>query len=147
MKISELMTRDVKIASPEDTIRDAADVMASLDCGFLPVGENDRLVGTITDRDIVIRGVRAGKGPDTPVRDLMSGDVNYCYEDEEIEDVTANMADIQVRRLPVLGRDKRMVGVVALGDFAINPSTDDSAEQALTGISQPDGGRGVHAAK
>jgi CBS domain-containing protein len=102
------------------------------------VGENDRLVGMITDRDIVIRGVAQGKGPDTSVRDVMSREVMYCYDDEEVEDVLANMGDLQVRRLPVLNRDKRLVGIVSIGDLARNGETME-AGQALSGISQPGG--------
>src|SRR6266699_7234907 len=118
MKISEAMTRDVRVADPEETIRQAAKVMASLDAGVLPVGENDHLIGMITDRDIAIRGIAQGKGPKAKVRDVMTEDVKYCFEDQEVEEVTRNMADIQVRRLPVLSRDKRLVGILSLGDIA-----------------------------
>src|SRR4051812_32996202 len=108
MKVSEAMTPDVRVASPEDTIRQAAKTMASLDAGVLPVGENDHLIGMITDRDIAIRGIAQGKGPKAKVRDVMTEDVKYCFDDQEVEEVTRNMADIQVRRLPVLDRDKRL---------------------------------------
>ncbi|WP_315918251.1 CBS domain-containing protein [Mesorhizobium sp. SP-1A] len=138
MKISGCMTRDVKVASPEQSVRDAAKMMDQLDAGIIPVGESDRLVGMITDRDIVIRGVAQGKGPDTSVRDVMSREVMYCYDDEEVEDVLANMGDLQVRRLPVLNRDKRLVGIVSIGDLARNGETME-AGQALSGISQPGG--------
>jgi CBS domain-containing protein len=138
MKVSEAMSRDVRVASPEQTIEQAARMMASLDAGVLPVGEHDRLVGMITDRDIAIRGVAQGKGPDAKVRDVMTSDVKYCYEDEEIADVTLNMADIQVRRLPVLDHDKRLVGILSLGDVAVT-SEEGLAGEALTGISRPGG--------
>jgi CBS domain-containing protein len=138
MKVSEAMTRDVRVASPEETIRQAARTMASLDAGVLPVGENDHLVGMITDRDIAIRGIAKGKGPKAKVRDVMTEDVKYCFDDQEIEEVTRNMADIQVRRLPVLNRDKRLVGILSLGDVAISPDGK-SAGEALRGISQPGG--------
>src|SRR6266542_2382752 len=105
MKVSEAMTRDVRVASPEETLRQAAKTMASLDAGVLPVGENDHLIGMITDRDIAIRGIARGKGPKAKVRDVMTEDVKYCFDDQEVEDVTHNMADIQVRCLPVLNRD------------------------------------------
>ena len=142
MKIGKLMTRDVTLAEPGWSIKDAAVAMAAVDCGFIPVRENDRLVGMITDRDIAIRAVAEGKGPETKVRDIMSSEVKYCFEDEEISDVARNMADIQVRRLPVLNRDKRLVGVVSLGDLATaGEAADDEAEIALTGISEP---RHVH---
>ena len=102
MKVSEAMTSDVRVASPEDTVQQAAKTMASLDAGVLPVGEKDHLIGMITDRDIAIRGIAKGKGPDTKVREVMTEDVKYCFDDQEIEEVTRNMANLQVRRLPVL---------------------------------------------
>ena len=138
MKVSEAMSSDVRVANPEQTIEQAARMMASLDAGVLPVGEHDRLVGMITDRDIAIRGVAQGKGPDAKVRDVMTSDVKYCYEDEEIADVTLNMADIQVRRLPVLDHNKRLVGILSLGDVAVTDE-DERAGEALTGISRPGG--------
>jgi CBS domain-containing protein len=138
MKVSEAMTRDVRVASPEQTIRQAARTMASLDAGVLPVGEEDHLVGMITDRDIAIRGIANGKGPKAKVRDVMTQDVKYCFEDQEIEEVTRNMADIQVRRLPVLDRDKRLVGILSLGDIAISRDGE-GAGDALRGISRPGG--------
>jgi len=106
MKVSEAMTQDVRVASPEETVQKAARTMASLDSGVLPVGEKDHLIGMITDRDIVIRGIAQGKGPKAKVRDVMTKDVKYCFDDQEVEEVTRNMGDIQVRRLPVLNRDK-----------------------------------------
>ncbi|MCZ0738409.1 CBS domain-containing protein [Phreatobacter sp. AB_2022a] len=138
MKVNEAMSRDVSIASPGETIQEAAWLMASLDVGSLPVGEDDRLVGMLTDRDIAVRGVAKGKGPQTPVREIMSPEVKYCYEDQEIDEVTRNMADIQVRRLPVVNRAKRLVGILALGDVAVT-TTDGAAQQALSGISRPGG--------
>ena len=118
MRVSEAMTREVRVANPTQTIRDVAKIMAEIDAGAVPVGENDRLVGMITDRDIAIRAVAEGKGPDTPVRDIMSKDIKYCYDDEDLEHVAENMGELQVRRLPVVDRDKRLVGIVALGDVA-----------------------------
>lgn len=138
MRVSEAMTRDVTVASPDDTLQQAASAMAALDAGVLPVGENDRLVGMLTDRDIAVRAVAQGMGPETSVREVMSEEVKYCFEDEDLETVTQNMGDIQLRRLPVLNRDKRLVGIVSLGDIATN-SGDTLAGQALSGISQPGG--------
>ncbi len=138
MKVSEAMTRTVRIASPDQSIREVARIMAEVDTGVLPVGENDRLVGMITDRDIAIRAVAEGKGPDTPIREVMTQDVKYCYEDDDTEDVARNMADIQVRRLPVLTRDKRLVGIVSLGDLA-REAGGAFAGRALSGISRPGG--------
>jgi CBS domain-containing protein len=138
------MTTDVRVANPDDTIRKAARMMASIDAGVLPVGESDRLIGMITDRDIAIRGIANGKGPKAKVRDVMTEDVKYCFDDQEIEEVTHNMADIQVRRLPVLNRDKRLVGILSLGDVATSRDGK-AAGDALSGISRP-GGEHVQAA-
>ena len=137
MKVSEAMTRDVRVASPDETIRPAANTLPTLDAGALPVGENDHLIGMITDRDIAIRGIAQGKGPKAKVRDVMTQDVKYCFDDQEVEEVTRNMADIQVRRLPVLNREKRLVGILSLGDSASRDGKD--AGEALRGISRPGG--------
>jgi CBS domain-containing protein len=154
MQVNEAMTNDVKIASPNQSIRDAARLMAEIDAGVLPVGEDDRLVGMITDRDIAIRAVAANKGPQTPIRKVMSKEVLYCFEDDDVDDVVQNMADIKVRRLPVLNHEKRLVGILSLGDIALSDGAD-SAGSALSGISEPssehsqsmDGGRGSVGAK
>jgi CBS domain-containing protein len=138
MLVSEAMTRDVRMASPEDTIREAARIMAEIDAGVLPVGNNDRLVGMITDRDITVRAVAEGKGPETKVREVMTEEVKYCFEDEDVDHVIQNMGDIQVRRLPVVNRDKRLVGIISLGDVAITRGGDQAGE-ALSGISRPGG--------
>jgi CBS domain-containing protein len=138
MKVSEAMTRQVKIANPQWSIREAASAMAELDAGALPVGENDRLVGMITDRDIAVRAVAQGKGPEAKVSEVMTPEVRYCFEDEEVDQVARNMSDIQVRRLPVVNREKRLVGIISIGDVAM---TTGAAEvgQAVTGISEAGG--------
>jgi len=138
MQIGEAMTNDVRTINPKQSIREAAHLMAQIDCGVLPVGENDRLVGMITDRDIAIRAVAEGKSPDTPVRDIMSSEVKYCFADEDLEEVAAAMAEIQVRRLAVLDRDKNLVGIVSLADMALNDGPE-NVGQALCGISEPGG--------
>ena len=108
----------------------------SVSVGAMPVGENDRLVGMITDRDIAIRAVAKGKGPDTPVREVMSTEkVLYCYEDEDLAHVAANMGEQQVRRLPVVNRDKRLVGIVSLGDVVQSEAR--SANKAVKGVTKP----------
>ena len=137
MRVSEAMTRDVRVATPGQPIRDVAKIMAEIDAGAMPVGENDRLIGMITDRDIAVRAVAQGKGPDTPVRDVMSTEVLYCYEDEELDHVAKNMGDEQVRRLPVVNREKRLVGIVSLGDLAKNERQ--AAGKAVSGVSKPGG--------
>jgi CBS domain-containing protein len=130
------MTREVRIATPEQSIRDVAKAMHEIDAGAMPVGENDRLVGMITDRDIAIRAVAEGKGPETPVREVMSTDkVLYCYDDEELEQVAKNMASQQVRRLPVVNREKRLVGIVSLGNLA--QSEGRAASKAVKGVTKP----------
>lgn len=118
MKISEIMTRNVQTTNPDTSLRDVASLMASIDSGALLVNEGDRLIGMVTDRDIAIRGVAAGLSNDTLVRQVMSSNIRYCFDDEEVEHVARNMADIQMRRLPVLNREKRLVGVVSLGNIA-----------------------------
>lgn len=145
MKICEVMTPSVEIADPELTIREAAKKMAELDAGVLPVSENDRLIGMITDRDIAVRCVAAGKGPDAKVREVMTQEVKYCFDDQEIEEVAGNMAEQRLRRLPVVNRDKRLVGIVSLGDIAAGEESDISGE-ALRGISQK-GGRHSQSAR
>jgi CBS domain-containing protein len=119
MKVSEVMSRKVEIASADDSIQRAAQMMARIDAGILPVGAGDRLVGMITDRDIAIRGVGEGRNPaDTPVNEVMTPEVEYCFEDDDVNDVAENMALLQVRRLPVLSREKRLMGIISLGDIA-----------------------------
>jgi CBS domain-containing protein len=133
------MTRDVRVANPDQSICEAAQMMKQIDAGALPVGENDRLVGVITDRDIAVRAVAEGKGPETKVRDVMSSEkVMYCYEDDELAAVAKNMAQVQVRRLPVVNREKRLVGIVSLGDVAQN-ETQGTAGKAVKGVSKPGG--------
>jgi CBS domain-containing protein len=138
MKVSEVMTRGVRVANPDDSLKQAAMAMADLDAGILPVGENDRLVGMITDRDIAIKGVAKGKGPKAKVRAAMTSDVKYCYEDQDVGEVIENMGDIQVRRLPVLDRDKRLVGILSLGDVAKSADRIGVA-RALSDIAQSSG--------
>jgi len=139
MQAQELMTRDVTIASPDETLRKAAKRMAELDVGALPVSENDRLVGMVTDRDIAVRGIAEGRGPKAKVREVMTPDIKYCFEDQDVDEIAANMADIQLRRLPVVDRDKRLVGILSLGDIATSGDPD-KATEALSGISRPSSG-------
>jgi len=138
MLVREAMTDNVYIVTPDQSIRDAARLMAQNDIGSLPVGENERLVGMITDRDIAVRAVADGKSPDTKVRDVMSSEVLYCFEDETLEQVARNMGDMKVRRLPVLDREKRLVGIVSVGDLA---RTEDEVTvgAAVSEISEPGG--------
>lgn len=137
MRVSEAMTRDVRVCHPRQSISDAARMMAELDCGVLPVGEQDRLVGMITDRDIAVRAVAQSKSPDTPVRDAMSSEVKYCFEDQPVDQVARNMSDLRVRRLPVLNREKRLVGILSLGDLATAELR--AAAEAVSGVSRHGG--------
>jgi len=138
MRVSDAMTAAVRIANPRQTIADAAKMMAEIDAGALPVGDGDRLVGMLTDRDIAIRAVAEGKGPQTPVQEIMSKEVLYCFADQDLDDVVQNMADTKVRRMPVLNREKRMVGILSLGDVALVDDPDVTGE-ALSEISEPGG--------
>lgn len=139
MNVEACMSSDVRTASPAETIREAARIMRDIDAGFLPVGENDRLVGMVTDRDIAVRGVAEGLAPDTPVRDVMSREVHYVYSDQPVEDAAIAMGKLQVRRLPVLNRDKRLVGIISLGDVAKSHGATDESGEALKEIAQPGG--------
>ena len=138
MKIADVMTKDVHLVRPDQTLRDAAMMMFDDDIGAVPVTDHDRLVGMVTDRDIAIRAVAQGKGPDTKVREIMTEQVKYCFEDEDLDHVSKNMADIQMRRLPVMNRQKRLVGIVSLGDLATSNRARAQAQagRALHGISQ-----------
>jgi CBS domain-containing protein len=137
MNIKDCMTRHVRTVSPDETLADAARAMADSDIGILPVAQGDRLVGMISDRDIAIRGVGRGKGPDTQVRDIMTSEVLYCFEDDDIEEVLENMGEMQVRRLPVLNPEKRLVGIVSLSDLA--DGSEEPAGEALCLIARQGG--------
>ena len=136
-QLKDLMSRDVKVVGPDVTIADAARMMRDGDFGMLPVSDDDRMIGTISDRDIAIRAVAEGKGADTKVRDVMSEGIAWAYEDDSVEKATKLMSERQVRRLPVVDRDKRLIGIVALGDFAVERSQIQPAAQALSEISKP----------
>jgi CBS domain-containing protein len=136
-RLKDVMSRDVKLVAPDSTIREAAQQMRDGDFGMLPVAENDRLIGAISDRDIAIRAIADDKGPATTVREVMSEGICWAYEDDSVEQAAAIMSERQVRRLPVLDRDKRLVGIVSLGDFAVDSADIEPAAEALSGISQP----------
>ncbi len=140
MKVSEIMTRDVEVAAPGDTLQSAAQLMADLDVGALPVADGDQLVGMITDRDIAIRGVAKGRTPERcTVGEIMSTALRYCLEDDTIDEVAERLGALQVRRLPVLSRDKRLVGIVALGDLALLGGDEEATAEALREVSEPAG--------
>lgn len=139
MLVQDAMSRDVKTVAPETTIKEAARLMVDADVGALPVAAGDRLAGMVTDRDIVVRAVAIGKGPDTTVGEVMTHDVLYCHEDEDIGHIAQNLAENQVRRLPVVDVDKRLVGIISLADIA--DARTDEAGEALEGITRPGGER------
>jgi CBS domain-containing protein len=118
MKVKDVMSRNCTFVSPQTTLAEAAKIMGDQDIGFIPVAENDKMIGMITDRDIVIRAVAKGAECNSPVKAAMSPQTYYCFDDQDAEEVCANMADIKVRRLPVVNREKRLVGVVSIGDLA-----------------------------
>jgi CBS domain-containing protein len=136
MTVGERMTRGVRLTHPDQTIQEAARAMAELGVGALPVADGDRLVGVITDRDIAVRAVAEGKGPHTRVDEVMTPEVKYCFDFEDLELVARNMGDQQVRRLPVLDRDKRLVGILSLGDVATDGGVQHAAGDALAGVSR-----------
>lgn len=136
-QISDIMSKDVRIVAPNDSLQKAAQMMDELNVGAIPVCEGEQLVGIITDRDITVRGVAYGKSAgSTPVEEVMSTDVHWCYEDQQIEEVNEKMSDVQVRRIPVVDRQQHLVGIVSLGDLAAKHSEQDAGE-TLRDISSP----------
>jgi CBS domain-containing protein len=138
MKISEVMTRDVQTVRPDQPVQEAASFMLSADAGSIPVSDGGRLVGMITDRDIAVRGVAKGHGPDTPVRELMTDEIICVREDDDVDEVASKMSRAQVRRLPVIDDNEQLCGIVSLGDLS-READEDSAAEALQGVSEPGG--------
>ncbi|HZU52175.1 MAG TPA: CBS domain-containing protein, partial [Sphingomicrobium sp.] len=136
MKVSEVMTRDVQTVSPDQSAREAARFMLQADAGAIPVTDGDRLIGMITDRDITVRGVAEGHGPETPVRDLMTNDIVAARIDDDTDDVAIRMSEAQVRRLPVIDNQHKLCGIVSLSDLTQRADSSE-AEQALEGVSKP----------
>jgi len=140
MNISEVMTRGAECVRPDATLKEVAQRMKELDIGCVPVCDQDRLIGMITDRDIAVRSVAAGHDPNIDrVRDVMTSGILWCFEDQEIAEVAEFMRDKQVRRLPVLNRSKRLVGIISLGDLAVAVGDECLAGHTLEGISEPAG--------
>ena len=133
--IAEIMTTDVEVVRPEETLRDAARAMADLDVGSLPVCDGKKLIGMITDRDITVRAVAEGKSSDTPVSEVMTDEVVWCSESDSVDEVLQKMSDAQVRRIPVVDEDRQLIGIVALGDIALEE--DDAVDETLRDISMP----------
>ena len=136
MKISEIMSRDVQVARPQDTIQSVAQRMKEIDVGSLPVCDGERIQGMVTDRDIAIRAVAEGRSFESAVADIMTPEVDYVFDDEDAGEAADRMAEAQVRRLPVVDREKRLVGIVALADLT-GRVKDKTAGQTLEEISEP----------
>jgi len=139
-QIKDVMSPNFKWMAPDSPISQVAQQMRDMDCGFMPLAENDKMIGMITDRDIAVRAVADGKDPQqTKARDIMTPKTYYCYDDQDIEEVCNNMGEIQVRRLPVVNRDKRLVGIVSLGDLAQSasrPNVGQTQQQITAGVKQ-----------
>lgn len=136
MTISDIMTRDVQVVRAETTIREAAETMAKSDVGALPVCDGDKLLGMVTDRDIVVRGLAKGLSANDTVSRVMTQGVEYCFEDDELTEVEDKMATNQIRRIAVVNRDKKLVGILSLGDVA-REARPSEAGDVLEEVSQP----------
>ena len=138
MQLKDIITRDPVVLRPDSTLKEAAQRMREIDSGVMPVGEDDRLLGMLTDRDITVRATAEGKDPnDTPVREVMTPEVVYGFEDDDVEAAAKRMEEHQIRRLIVLNRDKRLVGIVALGDIAVHAPSDRLAGEITEAVSEP----------
>jgi CBS domain-containing protein len=137
-QICDVMTRDVRTVRPDDSVQQAAQCMDELNVGSVPVCEGDKLVGMVTDRDITVRAVAVGRAADsTPVNEVMSTNVRWCFDDQEVDDVLDEMRDTQIRRVPVLNRNNKLVGIVSLGDLADRGASQPRVAEALRDISTP----------
>jgi CBS domain-containing protein len=138
LRVCEAMTRALRVCHPEQSIHDCARMMVENDVGALPVGEHGRLVGIITDRDIAVRAVAARRAPDTPVCEVMTKEVLSCLEEEELDHIAARMAEARVRRVPVVDREERLVGILSLGDVALKHDPE-TAARTVWAVSRPGG--------
>jgi CBS domain-containing protein len=138
MTISDIMTRDVQVVRAETPIREAAETMARIDAGALPVCDGDNLLGMVTDRDIVVRGIAKGLSGSDTVSQVMTEGVEYCFDDDELTEVQDKMAASQIRRIPVVDRNKKLVGILSLGDVAREAKPAEAGD-VLEEVSQPAG--------
>lgn len=136
MNISEVMTKEVNVIDRNKSVQEAASIMRDNDIGSLPVAENDKLIGVLTDRDLTKKILAEGKSPDTKVGDCVDKKIRYCFDDQSVDEVSDQMSDLKIRRMPVMNRDKKLVGIVSLGDLAKNRSTRDEASEAHSSITQ-----------
>ncbi len=135
--VTDVMTRNVRTMAPGDTVADAAKAMQELNVGVIPVCEGDKLLGMVTDRDIVLRAVAKGLGGDTPLSSVMSSDVHTARETDDLDTVLADMASRQIRRLPVLDASQRLAGIISIGDIAVKGQDEEDVGQSLADISSP----------
>jgi CBS domain-containing protein len=139
MKIAEVMTPNPEVVTPDQPIQEAARRMLDADTGALPVGDGERLIGMVTDRDITVRAVAEGRGPETPVREVMSEKLLFAWDDQEVDEVAIQMSDAQVRRMPILSRDREtLVGMVSIGDL-VQANQGEAAGVAVAGATEPGG--------
>jgi CBS domain-containing protein len=144
MQVADVMTRNVAVVSPDASLCEAACRMDDLNVGALPVCDGERLVGILTDRDITVRATAAGAPPNrTPVHEVMTDDVLWCYEDDDVEEAEQAMRRLQIRRLPVIDGRKRLIGMLSLGDLATDraPGVGDTL-RSISEPSEPDRPRG-----
>ena len=138
MQIADVMTRNVEVIHPDSILQEAAEKMRLLNVGMIPVCDGERLVGMLTDRDITVRATAEGRDPaKTKVREAMTPQVIYCFEDQTVKEAAKLMEEKQIRRLPILSRDKRLIGIISLGDLAVDTGNDKLAGQTLSEISEP----------
>lgn len=135
--VTDVMTRNVRTLAPTDTVAAAAKAMRELDVGVIPVCEGDKLLGMVTDRDIVLRAVAQGLGGDTPLSTVMSTDIHTALETDDLDTVLAGMASRQIRRLPVLDGSQRLAGIISIGDIAVKGQDEEDVGQSLADISSP----------
>ncbi len=139
MKITDVMTPNPEVVTPDQPIQEAARRMLDADTGALPVGEDQRLIGMVTDRDITVRAVAEGRGPETPVREVMSEKLLFAWDDQDVDEVAMQMSDAQVRRMPILSRqEERLVGMVSIGDL-VQANQGEAAGVAVAGVTEPGG--------
>ncbi len=138
MRIAEIMTQDPEVITSNFVLKDAALMMRELDVGMLPIGKDDRLVGMLTDRDITIRATAEGRDPTkTQVHEVMTQEVVYCFEDQEVSEAAKLMQERQIRRLPILNREKGLIGIVSLGDVAVHSGEKNVVAETIKEVSEP----------